>query len=292
MSVISRLVARNLKVFLRDRTSVFFSFLSVIIIIGLYAIFLGKLQVNGIRNAVGDVPGVRYLVDAWIMSGLLAVNTVTVGLGALGIMVHDMENRLMLDFLVAPVNRMKIVVSYLISACTIGFLLSLVTLVVSQVYIVSNGGSLPDVAGLLKAVGIIALCVASSLSILFLFVTFIHTESAFSTLSTVLGTMIGFVAGIYVPVGVLPPAVQKLVNVVPVSHGAALLRQIFMEKPLQTVFQGAPENVAADYIRVYGVRLFWNDVEIGMPVMLGVLALSGLVFLVLSIFRLRRMKDL
>ena len=36
---------RNIRLFFRDKTSVFFSFLSVLIIVGLYALFLGDAQV-------------------------------------------------------------------------------------------------------------------------------------------------------------------------------------------------------------------------------------------------------
>jgi len=69
MNVIGRLTIRNLKVYFRDKISVFFSFLSVIIIISLYALFLGNVQVESIKSQVGGINGIRYLVDSWIMAG-------------------------------------------------------------------------------------------------------------------------------------------------------------------------------------------------------------------------------
>ena len=58
------LAVRNLKIFFRDKSSVFFSFLSVIIIIGLYVLFLGDV----ITSDMDGLPGVRFLMDSWIAS--------------------------------------------------------------------------------------------------------------------------------------------------------------------------------------------------------------------------------
>lgn len=76
---------RNLKVFFKDKTSVFFSLLSVFIIIGLYMLFLGDVWVSSFDG----LEGVRYLMDSWIIAGLLTVTSVTTAMGAFGIMVED-----------------------------------------------------------------------------------------------------------------------------------------------------------------------------------------------------------
>ena len=57
MDTVLMMASRNIRIYVRNRMSVFFSFLSVIIIIALYVLFLGKVQVDGLRNAVGDIPG-------------------------------------------------------------------------------------------------------------------------------------------------------------------------------------------------------------------------------------------
>ncbi len=88
MSSIRSLTGRNLKLFFRDRASVFFSLLSVIIIFALYALFLGDIQVENLKNGSGQVlPGAEWLVNAWIFAGILTISIVTVSLGAYGTMV-------------------------------------------------------------------------------------------------------------------------------------------------------------------------------------------------------------
>ena len=81
---------RNLKVFFKDKSSVFFSLLAVFIIIGLYALFLGDVW----TSSMSDIAGIRFLMDSWIMAGLLAVTSVTTTMGAYGIMVQDREKKI------------------------------------------------------------------------------------------------------------------------------------------------------------------------------------------------------
>jgi len=288
MSTVLTLASRNIRVYVRDRMSVFFSFLSVIIIIGLYALFLGKVQTDGIQAAAGGVQGVRALVDSWIMAGLLAVNAVTISLGVLGTMVFDQEYKRFPDFIVAPASRTGIVMSYLISACVISFLFSLAALVAGELYIVAGGGPLLSLRNAARVVGMLALDVASSSSIMFLIASFLKSGSAFGALATILGTMIGFITGVYVPLGALPGAVQSFVVMVPFTHSAAMLRQAFCEAPLAMVFSNAPAAVRAQYIREYGITLFWGGTEISMPVMVLVVSGAFVLFLLASAARLRK----
>jgi len=290
MDTILTLASRNIRIYVRNRTSVFFSFLSVIIIIALYVLFLGKVQVDGIRKAVGDIQGIRPLVDSWIMAGLLSVNAVTITLGVLGTMVFDIEYKRFSDFIVSPIHRSAVVVSYLIAAWVIGFLFSLIAFAAGELYIVSGGGSFLGPAGILTVVGMLALAVVSSSSTMYLLVSFLRSGSAFGTLGTLIGTLIGFITGVYVPLGVLPAAVQKFVVLVPFSHSAAMLRQVFCDLPLATVFDGAPLDAKLHYMKMYGIKLFWGAQEISMTAMVWMLVCAIVVFLLLSVLKLRGYK--
>src|SRR4030067_1637252 len=100
MTIIVNLIKRNLKLFFRDRASVFFSFLAVFIIIGLYVLFLGNMMVEGFGEVLGD--DARFSVDSWIMAGILSVVSITTTLGAFGIMVDDKTKNILKDFLSSP----------------------------------------------------------------------------------------------------------------------------------------------------------------------------------------------
>jgi len=285
MNTILIMAKRNVKMFFRDKASVFFSFLSVLIIIGLYALFLGDMQVKNIKAAVGDVKGIRFLIDAWIMAGIIAVNTVTLTLGAFGIMVQDESKKIMKDFLVAPIKRSSLVASYVLSSWIIGFIITIIAFIIGEAYIVFSGGELLPFISILKVIGIIALCIFSSSSMVFLLVSFIKTDSAFATLSTLIGTLIGFLAGIYVPIGVLPQAVQSFIKFVPTTHSAVLLRQVFMERPLEMVFAKAPEAITKDFTHSFGVDITFNNNTITPEIMILILLGTGLMFFAISVIR-------
>lgn len=279
---------RNIRLFFRDKTSVFFSFLSVLIIVGLYALFLGDAQVKNLEATVGSVDGARFLVDSWIMAGIIAVNTVTITLGAFGIMVQDESKKIIKDFAVAPIKRSWLVASYVLSAWFIGIVITTVAFLVGELYIVLSGGELLPLGSMLQVLGIVALCVFSASSMVFLTVSFIKSDSAFSTLSTIIGTLIGFLAGIYIPIGVMPQAVQEVVKVIPITHGAVLLRQVFMERPINDVFAGAPTAAVGDYRSAMGIdmTLFGHTLSTGTMVLF--LFVTGIVFFVLSVYRISR----
>lgn len=290
MSIIWNLVKRNAKIFLRDKASVFFSFLSILIIILLYAAFLAEQQVSSIEHNVGDVEGIRWLVDSWIMAGLITVNAVTIPLSMLGQIIEDNESKSIYDFYSAPIKRYQLVLSYIFAAWLVGFVLAFFNLVVAQVYIVLSGGQLLSFIEFVKTIGIICIFVFSFSAISFFIITFIKSRQALGVLSTIIGTFIGFISGVYIPIGVLSESVQKVLKVFPYTHGAVILRRIFMERPIEKVFYGADGNIVKEYNDVYGYNLYINDHNLGIGEMLLYIICIGVIFYILSIIRINKFK--
>src|SRR4030042_6548489 len=102
MTVIINLIKRNLKLFFRDRTAVFFSLLAVFIIIGLFVVFLGNMMVKNFKELLGD--NARFTVDSWVMAGLLSVTSITTTMGAFGTMVEGKAKKISKAFLSAPIK--------------------------------------------------------------------------------------------------------------------------------------------------------------------------------------------
>lgn len=279
-------VRRNLLLFFRDKVSVFFSLLSVFIIIGLYFLFLGDLLVGGLEGE--GFTGVRYLMDSWIMAGLLSVTPITTVLGALGTMIGDKEYQIYKDFYASPIKRSKLTCGYILSAATISFILTLFTLVLAEIYIVSNGGELLTIEALLKVLALIILQILSSGFILFLIVSFMKTASAFGALSTVLGTLIGFLAGIYIPIGNLPEYVQNVIKVFPPAHTGVLLRKIMMEEAEKITFAGAPSEIIEEFHLSLGVSFKIGGTVISPTISILYLLIVTIVFFLLAVLRLSR----
>lgn len=277
---------RNLKIFFRDKASVFFSLLAVFIIIGMYALFLGDVWVGSMR----DMKGTRFLMDSWIMAGLLSVTSVTTTMGAFGIMVEDKSKKILKDFISSPIKRSKLVGGYALGAFATGVLMSLVTLVLAELYILTSGGEIVSMISLLKIFGMIIISTFMNTAIIFLVVSFFTSSNAFATASTIIGTIIGFLTGIYLPIGQLPEAVQWVVKLFPVSHSAALFRQIMMAEPMAATFAGAPDSALNQFQQMMGVTLMIGDKPVNTITSLGIIFFTAILFYGLSILLISRKK--
>ncbi|MCQ4838478.1 ABC transporter permease [Neglectibacter timonensis] len=250
---------RNLKVFFRQKSAVFFSLLGVILVIGLYVLFLGDVW---IRN-FPEIQGAKGLMGTWVIAGIVSITPVTTAMGAFEAMVQDRSRKLNRDFLASPVQRWKLVGGYVFSAYLVALLMSLVALALGELYILSCGGKVLASGALGKTLLILPLSTLASSAMVFFFVSFFQSPAAFSTASTVIGTLIGFLTGIYLPLGSLPEAVRWVVKLFPVSHAGALLRQVMLEAPTAECFAGAPEAAVRDFQESMGVLYRYGDFTAG-----------------------------
>jgi multidrug/hemolysin transport system permease protein len=272
--MIFNLVRRNIRLYFRDKATVFFSMLGVFVIIGLYIIFLGNMVAGS-----GSIAGAssRFFTDSWIMAGVIATSTITTTLGSLGQMVDDLTKKINRDFETSPIIRWKIVLSYAISSIVIGIMMSVITFILAEIYIVLFGGSIVSFGALLKILGLIILSTITASSFLFFFVSMVKTMNAFSVISTIVGTLIGFLMGIYVPIGELPTAIQTFIKIFPPSHAALLLRQVMMNEVVQI------DYVPRDVSELLGVRFFFGDFEFTPLISILILVGTMLIFFGLSV---------
>ena len=177
MQSLMNLVKRNMNLYLRNRSSVLFSFLSMVIILVLNMIFLGDVNEAYLANFVAvEENQVVYMTGSWLMAGIIIVNVVMVTLSALGIMVKDEEDHKIAAFLVAPISRTKLIMSYIIAACVNAFILSIVTLGLSQVYLYISCKSLLSLAAILKLVGVILATIFSLVTFLICIILLVHSK--------------------------------------------------------------------------------------------------------------------
>lgn len=204
------LVKRNIKIYFRNKGAWLASLLTVFIIIGLYALFLGDQLSKGFEGIGLDSP--RLLTDGWIMAGIISIMPLSISLGAVSI-VSDRSKGLFKDFYCSPVSRSRITLGYILSLALISFFITLIGFILGEIYIVVNGGELLSLLNMLKVVGIIAIDDLATTSIVMFIAMFITTEGAYTAVCTVIGTISGFITGIYIPVGSLPDSVATAVNV-------------------------------------------------------------------------------
>lgn len=278
---------RSIKLYFRDRASVFFSLLSVFIVIGMYVLFLG----NTYAKQFEGTPGGKHMIDAWVMAGLLAITAFTTTLGGIGVIVEDKTRKISKDFYSSPISRGSIIGGYILSAFIIGCIMSVATLALTQTYFLMTGEAVLEWIQMLKAIGILFLSSFSAVS-LFTFITmFIKTQNTFSSLSILFGTIIGFLTGSYIPLGEMSSGVQKAVMLFPAAHTSSLLRKIMMAAPMEKLFADVPELTVNQTRGFLGVDFYWNSTQIPEWVSLLYLAGSGLIFFLLSVWITSSRKD-
>lgn len=289
MSVVSTIVVRNLRLFFRDRLNVFFSLLGAVILFVLYTLFLGNLQTAGLEDSLPGATSaeIQAFVDSWMFAGIVLITTVTTGLGALSVLVDDGQSGRFRDFLVSPLRRSQLVLGYLLSAVVVTVVLSVVVLGVSVVYLGGLRGTWLEPAAIGRSLAIVVLSCVAFTSLSALVVSFVRTSGAFSGLATIVGTVLGFVAAAYIPIGVFPAGVASVISALPFAQAGMLLRREFSDGTLTTITAGVPE--AEDALRTtYGLDLQIGDWPVPVWFVLLTLVAITVVCAALSSGRIRR----
>ncbi len=283
------LIKRHIKCYLRDRWAVFFSFLSVFIILMLFVFFLGSYFDDIGQQAGIDDNQASYIVYGWVFSGLLMVSSVTVPLGFLERMVQDQTTRSMHDFQITPLKRYKIVLSYLVAAVMITLFMNAINLIVGLIIIYLNSGYIVPLLNLFGVIAMMALIATLFSAAFFFFLSFFKSQNAHATFATLVGTLIGFLGGLYVPIGALSSTIQNVLNALPFMQAAALIRQVYMAEALDIVF-GPNEAARANYTSFYGVELTLFNQALSTQTLLIILISLTIVILSAAIWRMRHLK--
>lgn len=253
------LISRNRKVYTRDRLAFLMSFLSVIILILVYQIFLGQIQIDAIKEALNSDTASTdtiQMVNYWLISGLTTIISMTSTLGAFGVMVLDKEKKLSEDFKVSPVSNFKIELSYAIFAILFGIIMTMFSCIFA-IGMFNGFSSLLDFSttDYLSILGIVSMGTVLAATIILPILAFIRTSSAFTTLSTIVGTFIGFISGVYLSIGSVGESLQQVMTWFPLTQVNALLKQILMKDSINKVFDKAPTSIVTNYKESYGVIL-------------------------------------
>ena len=285
------LIKRNIKIYLRNRGAWLASLLTVFIIIGLYALFLGDQLSRGFEGIGLEEP--RLLTDSWIMAGIISIMPLSISLGAVSI-VNDRSKGLIKDFYCSPISRSKITLGYILSLAIISFLITVIGFALGEIYITANGGELLSLADMLRVLGIIAVDDLATTSIVMFIAMFITSESAYSAICTVIGTVSGFITGIYIPVGSLPEGVAAAVKCFPISHAGSMLRQIFTADAIAECTKNIPADLKSDVLdqinSEMGIIYSFGDHTVTDFESIIILAVTAVLFFVLTAFAARRKK--
>lgn len=276
--MITVLTRRHLRCFFRDRMAVLFSIMGALILLGLYVLFLGKLQIDGLMvdlpdSARDDVEG---FVFNWVFSGILITSAITVPQAALGVLVEDRTRGGIKDFLVAPVSRTTLTVSYIFAAVIVAMTILIFEIVVGSIGLAILGHFSMSIARVLELVVALLLLTLVFSAIAAFLITLVKSQGGMSALSSLVGTLAGFLSAAYIPPIALPEAVTNVLNFLPFTPAGMLIRQIVVPPALDAI--SLPPEAFDIFQFGYGLKLEMFGEPVSTWVAVGIVASWGVVF--------------
>lgn len=288
MNQLLTITSRNLKQYLRDKGAIFFSLLSMFIVIVLMFFFLGDANAASITGLLASFPGrdpakdkenAELLILAWTCAGIVSINAVTVTQANLSYMIKDRENGKLAAIYTAPVSRLIIAAGYVLAAWIASVIVCAATLVITEIYCVLQGMAPFSAAAHLRLLGMIAANSFTYAALMYLVAALVKSSGAWGGLGTIIGTLVGFLGGIYFPIGQLAEPIAAVTKCTPVIYGAALFRSEMTAAILQDTFTGIPGEVSAEFSQIMGIELTVGGTTLTAGQELAVLLICGAVFL-------------
>ncbi|MDL2324622.1 ABC transporter permease [Ruminococcaceae bacterium OttesenSCG-928-A16] len=306
MREIRVLTGRTMKLYLKNPLSILFSFVYMLLFIVLISMFLGDYMAKGMMEVYAGVEGmdfshIRWLVDTTSMAGVLMINCILVPLNVLTIMVQDSSDNRLDSFLVSAVSRDKLVIGYWLAPFLVGIVMNTLCFFISQGFIMMNGGAWLGMQSNIEMIGLIVANTFSATSILFVVAMLMKNASLYSTFTGIMSALVGFITGAFLPIGMFPANIQKIFAFIPAHHGATMMREVMTKEPLAATFGGVADQTvqgtfmtAHEIVDIYaaenGITYMFGNTQVTFPIMLAVVIGSGLLFLVFSIFWMKRYK--
>ncbi len=284
-----QMTQRGLKFFFKDKGGVFFSLLGVIIIFALFIFFIGDAVTEGLDY----LDNKDYVMNSWVVAGMLASSAITTSMGAYAVMVSDRENKCIKDFYSSPLKRRSVAAGYMCTGFIISVIMSVVTFIFGEIYIVATGGELVGFGTLVKLLGVILLSSFAASAMVCFLISFVKTSNTYTTISIILGTLIGFLIGAYITIGGLPEGVQWVIKCFPCAHAAVLFRLLLMGDAMDAGFVLSddipyPDIFRAEFEKEVGVVFEYGDWMPEPWFHVLVLVATGVVFYLLAIIGMSR----
>lgn len=292
--IIFKFIKRNILMYLRDRSAVLFSLLSTIIVLVLMVSFLGNMNVEDTLEAIGNnsedtKETVKNLIVIWTIAGILVVNAVSITMTMVGFMVKDEQEKKLSGFFVAPVNRIVYIIGYIVAANIVALFMCLATLIIAELYIAIIGGQTLSLISFMKIFVLVIINVFSASTFVFLCATCISSVNAYNGFGTIIGTLVGFLAAIYIPYGVMPDFLQKIIKYIPLYHGSSAIREVYTEGLVNELFaENGANEIKSAYCEYMGITINIGGHEVSLLEKSLFLFLAGVLFIAVSSLILRK----
>ncbi|MDE5788927.1 MAG: ABC transporter permease [Clostridia bacterium] len=293
------LIKRNVKLFLKDKGMVLTSLITPLILLILFATFLGNVYRDTFKSNLPEGFEVSNkiingLVGGQLCSSLIAVSCVTVAFCANFLMVMDKVNGARDDLLMSPVKRSTLALGYYAATVISTLVICLIATGACLIYLACTGWflSFADVMLVLSDVVILTLFGTVLSAIIN---TFLSSQGQITAVGTIVSAGYGFICGAYMPLSQFGAGVRNAVMFLPGTYGTSLVRNHMLGGVLKEMtVVGFPDEVVTGIKDSVDCNLYFFDkgVSTGVmyAVMLGASALLVGVYVAINILSTKKIK--
>lgn len=282
------LVARHLKLFLKNPANIILSFLSSFVILSLYFLFIRDFTIKAVSDYGFMSEYNELFVDQLMTSGLLIVIGATSVLSVIFIFVKDHCTGTIKDFLVTPISYLKIIYSYFFAAFMISMIITLIVYFGIELFFYCYYDFYHSIEEILFS---ILLLISSNIiaCLLILIVALgIHSFTSFSTFETLYGVVIGFFTGVYIPIGYYPSMIRNIFFYFPLCQTTSILRNIQTSSITKNILARFPISQHHVLYDTFGIHLTFQQQVISLEqqiwmIILAIILLNLILILLIKI---------
>lgn len=278
MKKLAALIKRNTKLYFKDKGMFFTSLITPMILLVLYATFLGNVYEDTFRSSLEAAGAtvsdtlINGCVGGELASSLLAVCCVTVAFCSNFLMVQDKVTGARQDLTMAPVGRGTLALGYYFANLISTLLVCFGAAAVCLLYISRIGWYLTgtDIALIFLDILLLVLF-GSALSSTINF--FLSSQGQISAVGTVISAGYGFLCGAYMPISNFSEGLQKALSFLPGTYGTSLLRNHFLRGVFEEMSdKGFPAQVVEAIRDSVDCNIYFFDNKVETGVMYIILA--------------------
>lgn len=256
------LIYRHLKIFFKSPSNIILSFLSSLVIISLYFLFIRDFTIKAV-NEYGFISNYTNLfVDRLMTSGLLIVIGATSVLSIIFIFVRDNYTGTIKDFLVSPISYLKIIYSYFMAALIVSTIITIIAYISIEIFFIYYYNDYSSIIiNINSLITILLSNIIASLLILIIALGITNFNS-FATFQTLYGVIIGFFTGVYIPIGYYPLTIRNIFFYFPLCQTTSILRNIKTNNITTKILSNYPYNIHYILYDTFGIHLTINNKEV------------------------------
>lgn len=280
------LTLRNIKLYFKDKMTFLVSLITPLILLVLFIAFLKSTYEDSILSIIQGFDLDQSLIDAltggWLFSSVLATSCITVAFCS-GMMVIDKINRANIDFMVSPVKKNTLQLSYVLANLFSTFIITFVLLIVGLIYLACVGFYITFVDILLIVFGIIITSLFGTILANIIW-TFTHSQEVVSGVCTLVSALYGFICGAYMPINTMGQGMQYFVSLLPGTYATVLFRQGFLNSVLNRMRETLPQEMINGIASGFDVKMSFFGHDVSTLALILVISISTIVLLGVFLF--------